>query len=211
MYIYWATPPAIQVVGLNSHLTNPPAAAAATSPSKIIHLSIKAIDVAQPYDYEDQINMLSQRNTLFVDVLSVKEFPKNISLQVLPIHFDILCTHPMFGPESGRSRTTSVDKFLDIFEKEGCVYDKLAADSQFITHTMGRVLTSPTPPINTKGYENLVENAASDSFDLYSGMFMYDKNAMEELERLDLALKELFGHLHDLTAPSLDALKSQNN
>lgn len=43
-----------------------------------------------------------KRNTLFVDVLSVKEFPKNVFLQVLPTHFDILCTHPMFGPESGK-------------------------------------------------------------------------------------------------------------
>ena len=71
---------------------------------------------------------------MFVDVLSVKEFPKNIFLQVLPTHFDILCTHPMFGPESGkdswkdlifmfdkvrigegRSRTARVDKFLYIY------------------------------------------------------------------------------------------------
>lgn len=50
------------------------------------------------------------------------------------------------------------------------MYDKPPADSQFITHKMGRVLTSPTPPISTKGYETLKE--------------------------------ELFGHLHDLTAPS---------
>lgn len=176
-----------------------------------------------------------KRNTLFVDVLSVKEFPKNVFLQVLPTHFDILCTHPMFGPESGkdswkdlafvfdkvrigegRTRTTRVDKFLDIFEKEGCrmvpmtcaEHDKYAAGSQFITHTMGRVLEKlnlETTPINTKGYEtllNLVENTASDSFDLYYGLFMYNKNAMEELERLDLAFealkKELFGHLHEV-------------
>ncbi|PHU11295.1 Arogenate dehydrogenase 1, chloroplastic [Capsicum chinense] len=74
-------------------------------------------------------------------------------------------------------------------------------------HTMGRVLEKldlETTPINTKGYEtllNLVENTASDSFDLYYGLFMYNKNAMEELERLDLAfeaLKELFGHLHEV-------------
>ncbi|XP_055808773.1 uncharacterized protein LOC129877311 [Solanum dulcamara] len=45
--------------------------------------------------------------------------------------------------------------------------------SQFITHTMGRVLEKlvlETTPINTKGYEtlsNLVENTASDSFDLH--------------------------------------------
>ncbi|KAM3337179.1 hypothetical protein P3S68_032879 [Capsicum galapagoense] len=115
-------------------------------------------------------------------------------------------------------------------------------------HTMGRVLEKldlETTPINTKEYEtllNLVENTASDSFDLYYGLFMYNKNAMEELERLDLAfeaLKELFGHLHEvlrrqlfgkaeeagqrriltklpkngyaLPAPSPDAIKSQNN
>ncbi|PHT56459.1 Arogenate dehydrogenase 1, chloroplastic [Capsicum baccatum] len=83
----------------------------------------------------------------------------------------------------GKSRTARVDRFLDIFEKERC----------------------RMTPINTKGYEtllNLVENTASDSFDLYYGLFMYNKNAMEELERLDLAFealkKELFGHLHEV-------------
>ncbi|XP_060194342.1 arogenate dehydrogenase 2, chloroplastic-like [Lycium barbarum] len=176
-----------------------------------------------------------KRNTLFVDVLSVKEFPKDIFLQVLPSHFDILCTHPMFGPESGKqtwkdlpfvydkirigegeSRVSRVDRFLDIFEKEGCrmvemtcaEHDKYAAGSQFITHTMGRVLEKldlETTPINTKGYEtllNLVDNTSGDSFDLYYGLFMYNKNAMEQLERLDLAFeslkKELFGHLHEV-------------
>ncbi|KAF9626096.1 hypothetical protein IFM89_030943 [Coptis chinensis] len=43
-----------------------------------------------------------KRSTLFVDVLSVKEFPRDLFLKVLPPEFDILCTHPMFGPESGR-------------------------------------------------------------------------------------------------------------
>lgn len=175
-----------------------------------------------------------RRNTLFVDVLSVKEFPKNIFLQVLPNHFDILCTHPMFGPESGKhtwqnlpfvfdkvrignedNRNNRVDTFLDIFKKEGCTmvdmscaeHDKYAAGSQFITHTMGRILEKlqlESTPINTRGYEtllNLVENTAGDSFDLYYGLFMYNKNAMEQLERLDLAFealkKELFGHLHE--------------
>lgn len=44
-----------------------------------------------------------KRSTLFVDVLSVKEFPRNLFLQHLPPDFDILCTHPMFGPESGKN------------------------------------------------------------------------------------------------------------
>ncbi|KAK3039967.1 hypothetical protein RJ639_027157 [Escallonia herrerae] len=174
-----------------------------------------------------------KRSTLFVDVLSVKEFARDLLIQSLPPDFDILCTHPMFGPESGKngwkglpfvydrvrvgkeeSRVLRCERFLEIFEKEGCrmvemscaEHDRHAAGSQFITHTMGRVLQKlglEETPISTKGYEtllDLVENTASDSFDLYYGLFMYNKNAMEQLERLDLAFeqlrKELFEILH---------------
>ncbi|KAK9229159.1 hypothetical protein WN944_022116 [Citrus x changshan-huyou] len=38
-----------------------------------------------------------KRSTMFVDVLSVKEFPRKLFFQHLPPDFDILCTHPMFG------------------------------------------------------------------------------------------------------------------
>ncbi|XP_057967800.1 arogenate dehydrogenase 2, chloroplastic [Malania oleifera] len=174
-----------------------------------------------------------RRSTLFVDVLSVKEFPRSLFLKILPEEFDILCTHPMFGPESGKSgwaglpfvydmvrigneegRVSRCERFLNIFEREGCrmvemscaEHDRYAGWSQFITHTMGRVLEKfglESTPINTKGYEtllDLVENTAGDSFDLYYGLFMYNKTALEQLERLDKAFesikKELFGQLH---------------
>ncbi|KAG6789049.1 hypothetical protein POTOM_005133 [Populus tomentosa] len=174
-----------------------------------------------------------KRSTLIVDVLSVKEFAKNILLKYLPVEFDILCTHPMFGPESGKNswvglpfvydkvrigneedRIGRVERFLDVFAKEGCrmvemtcaEHDRYAAGSQFVTHTMGRVLERfglDSSPINTKGYDtllDLVENTAGDSFELYYGLFMYNKNALEQLERLDMAFeaikKELFGKLH---------------
>ncbi|CAA2960121.1 arogenate dehydrogenase 2, chloroplastic-like [Olea europaea subsp. europaea] len=78
---------------------------------------------------------------------------------------------------------------------------------------MGRILEKlqlQSTLVNTKGYEtllNLVENTASDSFDLYYGLFMYNKNAMEQLERLDLTFeslkKELFGHLHEVLRKQL--------
>ncbi|KAF8407300.1 hypothetical protein HHK36_006427 [Tetracentron sinense] len=181
-----------------------------------------------------------KRNTLFVDVLSVKEFPRNLFLQILPPEFDVLCTHPMFGPESGKngwkdlqfvydkvrigceeSRVNRCERFLKVFAQEGCrmvemscaEHDRYAAESQFITHTMGRVLEKfglDSTPINTKGYDtllSLVENTSGDSFDLYYGLFMYNKNAMEQLERLDMAFeslkKQLFGHLHDVLRKQL--------
>ncbi|XLU54762.1 hypothetical protein S245_049410, partial [Arachis hypogaea] len=44
-----------------------------------------------------------KRSTLFVDVLSVKEFLRNLFLHHLPLDFDVFCTHPKFGPESEKN------------------------------------------------------------------------------------------------------------
>lgn len=181
-----------------------------------------------------------KRNTLFVDVLSVKVFPKQLILTSLPPEIDLLCTHPMFGPDSGkgswqglnfmydrvrvgssRERQQRVEKFLQFFRDEGCrmvemtceEHDRQAASTQFITHTVGRVLGAmdlkPTD-INTKGFDsllNLVNNTANDSFDLYYGLFLYNQNATDELERLedafDLVKKQLFGRLHDIARNQL--------
>jgi len=59
-------------------------------------------------------------------------------------------------------------------------HDRLAAGTQFLTHTVGRVLGSmgvgPTE-VDTRGYQSLlslVTNTANDSFDLYYGLFMYN-------------------------------------
>ncbi|KAF9625779.1 hypothetical protein IFM89_027104 [Coptis chinensis] len=181
-----------------------------------------------------------KRSTLFVDVLSVKEFPRDLFLKVLPPEFDILCTHPMFGPESGRdgwqglnfvyekvrigieeSRINRCDRFLNIFAQEGCnmkemscgEHDRHAAESQFITHVMGRTLEKfgvESTPINTKGYESLldlVSNTSGDSFELFYGLFIYNKNSLEQLERLDMAFesvkKLLFGKTHNVVREQL--------
>lgn len=176
-----------------------------------------------------------RRNTLVADVLSVKQFPKQLFLQKLPANFDILCLHPMFGPDSGKgswkdlplvydkvrigeekSRRERVNRLLSVFEDEGCrmvemsceEHDRQAASSQFITHTVGRMLGTmelEQTTINTKGYESLlslVNNTYNDSFDLYYGLFMYNKNATAELSRLELAFSQvkaqLFDRLHTL-------------
>ncbi|OEL31141.1 Arogenate dehydrogenase 2, chloroplastic [Dichanthelium oligosanthes] len=181
-----------------------------------------------------------RRDTLFADVLSVKEFPKNLLLGALPEEFDIICTHPMFGPESAGdgwaglpfvfdkvrvgdcpARRARADAFLDVFAREGCrmvempcaEHDAHAAGTQFLTHTVGRTLAllelGPTP-ISTRGYDTLlrlVDNTCSDSFDLYNGLFMYNKNSTELLNRLEWAMdavkKRLFDGLHDVLRKQL--------
>ena len=174
-----------------------------------------------------------KRNTLFVDVLSVKEFPKQLLLSKLPPEVDVLCTHPMFGPDSGKGsweglnfmyekvrigsengRGDRCQTFLDFFAGEGCrmvemtceEHDRDAASTQFITHTVGRTLGAmglQSTPIDTKGYQSLlslVDNTANDSFELYYGLFMYNQNATEQLEKLEQAFdsvkRQLFSQLH---------------
>lgn len=161
-----------------------------------------------------------KRPTLFVDVLSVKEHPKNLLLKVLPEESDILCTHPMFGPVSGKNGWQNLtfmfdkvrikdeitcSKFLQIFASEGCKmvemsceeHDKAAAKSQFITHTIGRTLAEmdiKSTPIDTKGFQTLVElkkPVMGCSFDLYSGLFVYNRFARQELENLEHALHKV--------------------
>ncbi|XP_019710263.1 arogenate dehydrogenase 2, chloroplastic isoform X1 [Elaeis guineensis] len=157
---------------------------------------------------------------LFVDVLSVKEYPRELLLRVLPEEADVLCTHPMFGPESGKEGWNGLplvyekvrirdhalcDNYLGVFQAEGCrmvemscqEHDEMAAKSQFLAHTLGRILAEmgiESTPMDTKGFQTLLQlrdNTMKDSFDLYCGLFARNKFARQELEKLDLAFKSV--------------------
>lgn len=54
-----------------------------------------------------------RRSTLVADVLSVKVFPKNLFLATLPPSLDIVCLHPMFGPESGKGSWNNLPLVFD--------------------------------------------------------------------------------------------------
>eukprot|EP00798_Chlamydomonas_sp_ICE-L_P005102 gene5102-34902_t len=177
-----------------------------------------------------------RRSTLIMDVLSVKRFPKMMLLKALPEDFDLICTHPMFGLASGGGswaglnfmyekvrlkagepeRKRRMDNLLQIFVDEGCSmvemsceeHDRQAASTQFVTHTVGRMLGAmnlQSTSINTKGYEallQLVNQTNSLSFDLYYGLFLYNEHAVDDLESMEEAFegvkKQLFGQLHDI-------------
>lgn len=82
-------------------------------------------------------------------------------------------------------------------------HDKLAATSQFLTHTIGRVLAEmqiePTP-IDTKGFEKLFqvkESTTKDSFDLFSGLFMHNRFARQQLKHFEIAFENVKRKLLD--------------
>ncbi|CAM9840452.1 unnamed protein product, partial [Discosporangium mesarthrocarpum] len=160
------------------------------------------------------------RGKLVVDVLSVKTHAKEILLKYLPEDADILCTHPMFGPESGanswvglpflydRVRVRNAARtgdFLSIWETERCktvemsceLHDKYAANTQFITHLMGRILGKQglsSTPIDTQGFKSalrLMETTCADSFDLFYGLFKYNTHSNDQLRRLRESFAEV--------------------
>ncbi|KAG7361102.1 prephenate dehydrogenase [Nitzschia inconspicua] len=204
------------------------------------------------------------KGPLVVDVLSVKEHARQIMLEKLPEECDILCTHPMFGPDSGKNgwhnlnfvyEKTRVDKvvfdhderldnhendtdtfrdnsgtlhsihedneahieamdrierFLSIWEEEGCrmvpmsckSHDEYAANSQFITHLMGRILGAQglsKTPIDTKGFESvlkLIDSTTADSFDLFYGLYKYNqKNSLHTIKQLQAAMEDVVENL----------------
>lgn len=183
-------------------------------------------------------------------------------LEHLPSECDILCTHPMFGPDSGKNgwhnlnfvyeRTRidqmildpsmqlanstesfvdaagsfhsihenseshvegvdRVERFLSIWEEEGChmvpmscaEHDSHAANSQFITHLMGRILgnqgLAPTP-IDTMGFQSvlkLVDSTTADSFDLFYGLYKYNQNSMNTIVHLQTAMADVVQKLKE--------------
>ncbi|KAL5730771.1 prephenate dehydrogenase (NADP(+)) [Ranunculus cassubicifolius] len=178
-------------------------------------------------------------DTIIADVLSVKQFAKNLLLDVVPSGFGVLCTHPMFGKYSGKSsweglrfvyekvRILSTHKgkceqFLDIFRDEGCrmiemsceEHDEYAAESQFVTHTVARILSNmnlEATPIDTKGYEtlrDLTQNTVSHGSDLYDGLFLYNMNSGKQIQKLEKAFdtvkQNLFAKLRDSFARQME-------
>ena len=85
---------------------------------------------------------------------------------------------------------------LQFFEDEGCRmvemtcedHDRIAASTQFMTHTVGRILGSmdlASTAIDTKGFQSLlslVDNTTHDSFDLYYGLFMYNAVRLQPIK-----------------------------
>lgn len=64
---------------------------------------------------------------LIVDVLSVKEHARNVLLEHLPEECDILCTHPMFGPDSAKHS----------WQGQTFVYERTRIDGVLLDPTKG--------------------------------------------------------------------------
>ena len=133
---------------------------------------------------------------LVVDVTSVKVRPLAILGRLIPPHADLLGTHPLFGPQSGKNGIASLrialcpvriaseryyqvcDFLTDrlrllVLKTDPDSHDREMAKVQAMTHFMSRALREiglEPSPMATRAYEKLQEFASivlSDSWDLF--------------------------------------------
>jgi arogenate dehydrogenase (NADP+) len=112
---------------------------------------------------------------------------------------------------------------LSIWEEEGCrmvpmscrEHDTYAANSQFITHLMGRILGSQGlehTPIDTSGFQSvlkLVDTTTADSFELFYGLYKYNQNSMATIVQLRSAMDDVVHRLKSREAEEQEKQEKQ--
>lgn len=80
----------------------------------------------------------------------------------------------------------------------------------FFSRKFDRILDEmeiESTPIDTKGFQKLIEvkdSTAKDSFDLFSGLFVHNRFAWEELTSLEMAFKKVKQKLLEKANEELD-------
>lgn len=143
-----------------------------------------------------QIKDMVKPGTLFVDICSVKVKPVSWIQLYLHPEVEIIATHPLFGPQSGKhgikglnmvvcpvrlatDKFTSIMQFLsdtlqlNVLERTPVIHDKQMAYVQALTHFIGRAVNEmdiPDVEQKTPAYQFLLDikrNLGQDSWDLF--------------------------------------------
>jgi hypothetical protein len=157
-------------------------------------------------------------------VLSVKVHPETVfkkQLQGLPVQ--AILTHPMFGPDSSKDGFAGLpfilNKFMSdadtyefwkdyftsrklrVIEMSAVEHDKLAADSQGLTHFIGRLLEgaefkqTPIDSLGSKKLQEIEEQTTNDTWQLFYDLQTYNPYTKEMRLRLGKAYDELYDKL----------------
>lgn len=169
-----------------------------------------------------KISGLLKKDTVIMDVSSVKAYPVKIMLNLLPESVNIIATHPLFGPASYyrfnnkrkalkivmsnvRCKTDIYNSINNYFKKIGLSvitmsaedHDKLIAKSQFITQTfywLSKDLGFNPTAIDTPSARALFEafEMISSSRELYTELLEFNPYAKQELIKIKNQLS-IFG------------------
>jgi len=173
-----------------------------------------------------RIAPMLKKGMIVADTCSVKVHPLETMASRLPSSVQILGTHPMFGPDSGRNGVAglpvvvcpsrigeaSLNEVLEIFKSlqlriENLTaeeHDREAAYSQGITHFIGRtldLLNLKPSRISTTGYEHLldiVEQTCNDKWQLFVDLQKFNPYTEEMRKNLHSSIEEMLVKLDSI-------------
>ena len=192
-------------------------------------LNEKVIFIAVPIrHFESVIADIStklKKETTLIDVCSVKNYPVNIMLKILPDNIGVIATHPMFGPDSYMSNRNLKmminntrdlhnqysfwkrffsDQSIQIIDMTPDQHDRLAAKTQGVTHFLGRMLKEfgiKKTNIDTQGFRDLLDlvgQTCNDTWELYADLQLYNPYTEDMVEKLKASTNKLDNQLNEL-------------
>jgi len=159
-----------------------------------------------------------------IDLLSVKLHPKNVFEKHLNPNHQGLLTHPMFGPDSAQindlvGQRIVVDPFriddqdynfwkqyfkekqLEVIELTADDHDRLAAQSQGVTHFIGRILgelgfqSTPIDTLGAKKLQEIMQQVCNDTWQLFVDLQTYNPHTRSMRVKLADAQTKIFNQL----------------
>jgi prephenate dehydrogenase len=192
-------------------------------------LKEKVVFIAVPIRHFESVILEISPNlndgTTIIDVCSVKKHPVDIMETNLPDNVGIIATHPMFGPDSFRSnnrlkmvmsdtkdiydqfnfwRRFFSDQGIHIIEMSPDQHDRMAAQTQGVTHFLGRMLKEygiRKTSMDTQGFcdlLDLVDQTCNDTWELYTDLQLYNPFTEDMIDKLKLAMESLDNRLKEL-------------
>ncbi len=159
---------------------------------------------------------LLKPGSLVVDTCSVKVYPVQSMMAILPETVHVLGTHPMFGPDSvgggrrglpivvseGRGPDHLAEFWAGEFTQLGFTirrmsideHDREAARTQGITHLIGRILKEldlHDSEISTVGYRRIrqvMEQTCNDEVELFLDLWRFNPHAHDALRAFEQAV-----------------------
>ncbi|MBX9850316.1 MAG: prephenate dehydrogenase, partial [Cytophagaceae bacterium] len=172
-----------------------------------------------------EIKTFVKPKSVIFDLSSVKVKPIDLMLKHLPKDVEIIGTHPLFGPQSGKngiaglnivicpvrtkkngnlSRFFSEELKLNVLERTPENHDQQMAYVQALTHFIGRSINEmdiPDVEQKTPAYQYLLDikrNLGRDSMDLFLTIELENPYAKEVRENFIKELTKLNDRLEEL-------------
>lgn len=184
-----------------------------------LDIIILAVPISELKSVLNEIKNLLKKDSLVVDVCSVKEYPIKLMKDILPKTVQILGTHSMFGPDTaydsleGRKIVLckvriqnkfylQIKRFLEskqlaVIEATAQQHDAEMAKSLVLTHFIGRALMDmqvSDMEIDTRGYRDLLrilDTVKNDTWQLFEDMNKFNKYSKEVRNNLIKSLSNV--------------------